>query len=51
MLYFKYIYMIKLKEKLIKSKNVFNDKLLKVYQDEVQLPNGKSSTRKFIKRP
>lgn len=51
MLYFKYTYMVKLKEKLIKSKNVFNGKLLKVYQDEVQLPNGKSSTREFIKHP
>lgn len=40
-----------LKEKTIKSKNVFNGNLLKIYQDQVQLPNGQSSIREFIKHP
>lgn len=40
-----------LKEKTIKSKNVFNGKLLKVYQDQVQLPNGQTSLRELIKHP
>ena len=40
-----------LKEKTIKSKNVFSGNFLKVYQDQVQLPNGQTSLREFIKHP
>ena len=43
--------MRKLKEKLIRSKNVFKGKLLDVFKDDVKLPNGNNSTREFIKHP
>ena len=40
-----------LKEKLIKSKNVFKGKLLNVFLDDIKLSNGTNSTREFIKHP
>jgi len=40
-----------LAEKKISSGQVYNGPLLKVYADEVQLPNGTTSTRDWIKHP
>jgi ADP-ribose pyrophosphatase len=40
-----------LKEKSLKSKNVFKGRFLNVFQDEVSLPNGEKSIREFIKHP
>jgi ADP-ribose pyrophosphatase len=41
----------KLVEKPLSSKKVFDGKLLQVFLDEVQLPDGSSSTREWIKHP
>lgn len=38
-------------EKTLKSKKVFNGNLLHVFLDEVRLPDGKTSTREWIKHP
>jgi len=43
--------MINLKETKLSSKNVFQGRLLDVRKDEVELPNGKTSTREWIKHP
>jgi ADP-ribose pyrophosphatase len=40
-----------LKEKFLETKVVFDGKLLKVYCDKVELPNGKEASREFIKHP
>ena len=36
-------------EKQLTSTNVFKGRLLDVYSDEIELPNGKQSTREYIK--
>ena len=41
--------MKKFKETQISSEKVFTGKLLHVYKDDVQLPNGNTSTREYIK--
>ncbi len=41
--------MDKLTEKKISSENVFRGRLLDVYRDRVQLPNGHESSREYIK--
>lgn len=41
--------MDKLTEKKISSENVFRGRLLDVYRDRVQLPNGHESAREYIK--
>ncbi|MEX1137436.1 MAG: NUDIX hydrolase [Balneolales bacterium] len=41
----------KLVERKIASKKVFSGKLLHVYKDTVRLPNGKTSTREWVKHP
>jgi len=43
--------MINLKETKLSSKNVFQGRLLDVRKDEVELPNGKISTREWINHP
>ena len=43
--------MINLKETKLSSKNVFQGRLLDVRKDEVELPNGKTSTREWINHP
>ena len=40
-----------LREKKLKSQPVFDGRLLHVFKDEVQLPNGETSTREYIKHP
>lgn len=40
-----------LDEKKLDSKVVFSGKLLKVYCDNVELPNGKVTSREFIRHP
>ncbi len=40
-----------LTEKKLSSKHVFDGKLLQVYVDDVQLPDGTTSTRDWIKHP
>jgi ADP-ribose pyrophosphatase len=40
-----------LTEKFLNSKQVYDGKLLKVYSDEVELPNGNQSTREIIRHP
>lgn len=41
----------KLVERTISSKEVFNGRLLHVFFDEAQLPDGSTSTREWIKHP
>ena len=43
--------MMNLKETKLSSKNVFQSRLLDVRKDEVELPNGKTSTREWINHP
>ena len=40
-----------LTEKFLESKVVYEGKLLKVYCDKVELPNGKEAGREFIRHP
>ena len=40
-----------LSEKQLSSSQVFDGVLLKVYKDEVELPNGSRSVREYIKHP
>ena len=40
-----------LNEKTVSSTPVFRGKLLAVYQDEVSLPDGKTSIREYIRHP
>lgn len=40
-----------LAEKFIDTKVVFEGKLLKVFSDKVELPNGTEASREFIKHP
>ena len=40
-----------LTEKKLKSEKIFNGKLIELYRDQVQLPNGKTSTREWIDHP
>jgi len=40
-----------LTEELLKSKVVYDGKLLTVYCDKVKLPNGKETSREFIRHP
>lgn len=41
----------KLVERTISSKEIFNGRLLHVFFDEVELPDGTTSTREWIKHP
>ena len=41
----------KLEEQKLRSEQVFDGRLLHVFQDEVRLPNGDTSTREYIKHP
>lgn len=41
----------KLIERTLSSEKVFNGRLLQVYVDEVELPDGSRSTREWIKHP
>ena len=43
--------MYNLTEKPLKSEIVYNGKLLTVYCDKVELPNGKDAGREFIRHP
>jgi ADP-ribose pyrophosphatase len=43
--------MTDLTETQLSSKHIFRGKLLDVWVDEVQLPNGKTSVREYIKHP
>ena len=43
--------MSKLKETQKSSEKVFSGKLIDLYFDHIELPNGKSSTREWIKHP
>ncbi|MED4017206.1 MULTISPECIES: NUDIX hydrolase [Sutcliffiella] len=40
-----------LKEKTIKSEKLFTGRVIDLYFEEVELPNGKTSTREIIKHP
>ncbi|HWO98641.1 MAG TPA: NUDIX hydrolase [Bacillus sp. (in: firmicutes)] len=40
-----------LKEKTLKSEKLFSGRVIDLYQEEVLLPNGKTSTREIIKHP
>ncbi|AST92332.1 ADP-ribose pyrophosphatase [Sutcliffiella cohnii] len=40
-----------LKEKTVKSEKLFNGRVIDLYLEEVELPNGKTSTREIIKHP
>ena len=40
-----------LKETQISSKRIFSGKLIDLYFDQVELPNGKTSTREWINHP
>ena len=40
-----------LTEKKLKSEKIFHGKLIELYRDQVQLPNGKTSTREWIDHP
>jgi ADP-ribose pyrophosphatase len=42
---------LKLLEQKISSQSVFSGRLLHVYKDKVLLPNGKKTTREYIKHP
>ena len=42
---------ISLTEKKLSSKQIFSGNFLKVYVDEVLLPNGKTSTREWVEHP
>ena len=42
---------MELKEKTLASERVFDGRLLKVYRDEVELTNGKTSVREFVHHP
>lgn len=39
------------KEKTIKREEIFNGKLISVHVDEVELPDGNTSTREVVKHP
>ena len=43
--------MERLKEKTIKSEKLFTGRVIDLYLEEVELPNGKTSTREIIKHP
>ena len=43
--------MSKLKETQLSTKQVYSGSFLDVRKDEVELPNGKTSTREWIKHP
>ena len=43
--------MSKLKETQKSSEKIFSGKLIDLYFDHIELPNGKSSTREWIKHP
>ena len=38
-------------EKLIKSKKIYDGKILKFYVDDISLPNGKNAKREYIRQP
>ena len=40
-----------LKEEKLNSEKVFNGRLLHVFKDQVRLPDGRTSTREYIKHP
>ncbi|MEX0778649.1 MAG: NUDIX hydrolase [Balneolales bacterium] len=42
---------LKLVERRIRSEKIYSGELLHVYKDTVKLPNGKESTREWIKHP
>lgn len=42
---------INLKEKTLKSEAVFNGKFLRIWRDDVELPDGRTSFREYIKHP
>lgn len=43
--------MSELEEKTIRSKNIFEGRIIRVQLDEVELPNGNISTRELVKHP
>ena len=43
--------MKKFEEKTIKSTPIFDGKVIKVFHEEVELPNGKQSKREIVKHP
>ncbi|WP_445492084.1 NUDIX domain-containing protein [Niallia sp. 03133] len=42
---------MKLEEKTIKTEKIFEGRIITVQVDEVELPNGKTSTRELVKHP
>ena len=40
-----------LKEKTIRSRTIFEGKLIRVQLDEVELPDGRTSTREIVNIP
>ncbi|HWJ78176.1 MAG TPA: NUDIX hydrolase [Niallia sp.] len=43
--------MSNLEEKTLKSEHIFSGRIIQVQVDEVELPNGKTSTRELVKHP
>ncbi|APH06995.1 NUDIX hydrolase [Bacillus weihaiensis] len=43
--------MSELKETTLNSKEIFKGRIIDVYLEEVELPNGKTSTREIVKHP
>jgi ADP-ribose pyrophosphatase len=43
--------MSRLEEKTIASKSIFDGKIIRLQVDEVELPNGNTSTREIVKHP
>jgi len=42
---------VELHEKTLESRSVFEGRLLKVYADQIELPNGAEGTREYIRHP
>ncbi len=42
---------IKLSEKTLSSELVYNGKIMEVFRDEIELPNGHKSVREVVKKP
>jgi ADP-ribose pyrophosphatase len=43
--------MYKYEEKTLNREEIFTGKVIKVFKDEVELPDGKTSTREIVKHP
>lgn len=43
--------MSSLEEKTVKTEHIFSGRIIQVQVDEVELPNGKTSTRELVKHP